>query len=69
MLKSLEEYRTKALPSDDFVTFTIPTTESASLTLTGVIHKKNQTRQNAVLGYFLDPQIDCRWQPIPGRYW
>ena len=73
LLKSREDYRTASLPSVDIVTFSLPQAVQSETSIKGFIHG-HKIRQNAVLGYFVDPASDdinwkVQWQPIPGYYW
>ena len=73
LLKSREDYRTASLPSVDIVTFSLPQAATSQTSIKGFIHG-HKIRQNAVLGYFVDPASDdinwkIQWQPIPGYYW
>ena len=73
LLKSRENYRMVSLPSVDILTFSLPQAATSQTSIKGFIHGRN-IRQNAIVGYFLDPASDDRrwkveWQPIPGCYW
>ena len=75
LLKSRDEYRTVSLRSVDLMTLSIPNFTSSKaasgISLTGFTHGK-KIKENAVLGYFQDPEggvpWKVQWKPIPGRF-